>query len=128
MNHAGQIIEECPLSLAIPANQIGSFSCKAICVSRGCNGYWIIDNNHSQIAEVFLESKGFEINPVQQTNQTTHEYTLTLRVNASAVVNNSQIVCEFVLMGDGGTHNRSNNTATLIVLSGNYIIIVVTDQ
>ena len=118
----GQIIKEHPLSLLIPTNQIGSFSCRAICRPNACNGFWIVDDYHSQLAgdAAHLESRGFTITHAQLTNQTTNEYSLALTVNASLSVNNSQIVCEFTIMGIDASHNRST-PATLIVLSGNLL-------
>ena len=115
---SGQIIQENPSSLLIPSGHIGTFTCKAVCVNFACLGYWIINNSSTQNQRVMsdLENKGFSFTHVQMINQ--NGYVLTMTVNATETVNNSEIQCKFLPSGDIDGRAISDPPANLIVLSG----------
>ena len=117
MNITGEInILKHPSSLLIPTGEIANFSCKALCISYTCVGYWIINssNTKNQGHRHNFERKGFTFPRIQRTN---NEHTLTMFVNASNITNNSRIVCEFVPSPDV-EGMASSNLATLLVISG----------
>ena len=98
---AGQsIIEfvEQPLSLLIPVNEIGVFSCRVRCLPNPCLGFWIINNLHSQDMHhrSQLELRGFAFTDTQRVMD---EYKLSLTVNASEAANSSMIACEYSMTG-----------------------------
>lgn len=64
-----------------------------------------------------LENKGFSFTHVQMINQ--NDYVLTMTVNATETVNNSEIQCKFLPNGDIDSSAISDPPANLIVLSGN---------
>lgn len=64
-----------------------------------------------------LENKGFSFTHVQMINQ--NDYVLTMTVNATETVNNSEIQCKFLPSGDIDGRDISDPPANLIVLSGN---------
>lgn len=63
-----------------------------------------------------LENKGFSFTHVQMINQ--NGYVLTMTVNATETVNNSEIQCKFLPSGDIDGRAISDPPANLIVLSG----------
>ena len=105
-----------PSSLLVPINEIGVFTCKARCVS--CAGFWVINSSYADPMDEFI-AKGFIFPPMQQSDS---EILMTLRVNASEVVNNSVISCEFSPNGGEGLRNFSRS-AKLLVITSTIIII-----
>ena len=99
-----------PLSLLIPANKTGVFSCKALCVEFHCYGYWIIDGvQHTMVNKHGMMSYFYSPN--------ISEYILTLTVNASEVMNNTSIQCRYEALSgniNGITHSA---TVYLFVIS-----------
>lgn len=104
-----------PSSLLVPINEIGVFTCKARCVQ--CSGHWIINGLYTDPEDQFI-AKGFMFPPMQQSDS---EILMTLRVNASEVVNNSVISCEFNPNGGEGRSNYSRSAKLLVITS---IIII----
>ena len=104
-----------PSSLLVPINEIGVFTCKARCVS--CSGYWIINNLYTDPQTGFIE-KGFMFPPMQQSDS---ELFMALKVNASEVVNNSVISCEFDPNGGEGARVQSRSAELLVITSKNKI-------
>ena len=100
-----------PSSLLVPINEIGVFTCKARC--RSCSGYWVIDGLYTEIKDEFIE-KGFMFPPMQQSDS---EILMTLRVNASEVVNNSVISCEFDPNSGDRSRNQSRSAQLLVITS-----------
>ena len=100
-----------PSSLLVPVNEIGVFTCKARC--RSCSGYWVINDLYTEIKDQFIE-KGFIFPPMQQSDS---EILMTLRVNASEVVNDSTIYCEFDSTGGEGCRNDSRRAKLLVITS-----------
>ena len=121
-----------PSSLLLPVHHEATLTCRAICiVGHSCTGHWLINGSYShtqlthQPKAVFL-MKGFEFLAIRRTG---NEYTLTLRVNASAAVNNTSIQCEFDV---SGTSDRNwTTTAEILVIASeqnneiNYIILIL---
>ena len=106
--------------MIIAVNEIGEFSCKAHCI-HSCSAYWVINGKNTQFDPFRSESErmGFifpEVNP--RRNGT--EYVLSLRVNASDDNNNSMIQCGYTSNHYPFAISRSNRTAKLLVLSGEY--------
>lgn len=100
----------------MPINEIAVFTCKArSCFS--CSGYWIIDGLYSDPPDQFI-AKGFTFLPMQQSD---NELLMTLKVNASEVVNNSVIWCEFDPNGGEGSRVQSRHATLLVIASKNYI-------
>ena len=100
-----------PSSLLVPINEIAVFSCKArSCFS--CSGYWIINNSYTEPPDEFI-AKGYSFPPMQNYSD---ELLMTLLVNASEVVNNSVISCEFDPSGGIGSRIKSR-CATLLVIT-----------
>ena len=111
------IVQE-PSSLLIPVNEAGVFSCKAVC-NTTCFGAWIINGSYLQDgteARRQLESQGFNLSISPQWNNLLREYTITLLVNASETVNNTDIQCAYSLPGDFNLNVKSKS-AKLLVLS-----------
>ena len=100
-----------PSSLLVPINEIGVFTCKAYCVS--CSGHWIINDLYTDPQTEFIE-RGF-IFPLMQ--QSESELLMTLKVNASEVVNNSVISCEFDTSGGERTRVLSRSAELLVITS-----------
>ena len=118
---AGQTFLEQPSSLLIPVNRIGVFSCRAHCAARSCDWYWII-NNESRSNQAVQQQKGFSSQISQNTS--TKEYILTLTVNASTSVNNTNIQCQYSLGGDNDpVGDWRSRLATLLVVSGKHEIL-----
>ena len=98
------IIEKEPSSLLIPANEIGVFSCQARC---HCNGYWKVNGtrhhsiNTRRMISNYTESSG----------------TLTLTVNASEVMNNTSIQCNYEENGIRTGYNYSKIVYLLVISS-----------
>lgn len=115
---AQSVIEfvEHPLSLLIPVNETGVFSCKARCAPNPCFGFWIINHLHSQDSDErsLLEQKGFTFTNIQQD---INEYILILTVNASKAANNSLITCEYSMTGINRQPTLSM-AAELLVIPG----------
>lgn len=100
-----------PSSLLVPINEIGIFTCKAHC--RSCSGFWVINGLYTDPEDQFIE-KGFIFPPMQRSDS---EILMTLRVNASEVVNNSVISCEFDSGGGEGCRNYSRSAQLLVITS-----------
>ena len=111
-------IQKEPSSLLIPVNEIGIFSCKALCTPNTCLGYWIINDSHTQHKHDY-ELKGFTFHT--QRNSSNDEYTLMLTVNASEAVNNTRMYCEYSGSGDNDNDIAYSMTATLLVISSKCI-------
>ena len=89
-------------------------------------GHWVInDSEHSQDRDVSsrLKEKGFNFSAVERDQGNVEIYILTLTVNASEAVNNSTIICEYSLTGDGGQNPlvSESMTAALLVISSKLI-------
>ena len=100
-----------PSSLLVPVNEIGVFTCRARC--NMCSGYWIINDSFTQPARDQLMIKGFRFPEDQWQGD---ELTMTITVNASEVVNNTRISCEFD--PNGGGNSVSSSTARMLVING----------
>ena len=105
-----------PSSLLVPVNEIGIFTCKAHC--KSCSGFWVINGLYTDPEDEFIE-KGFIFPPMQQSDS---EILMSLRVNASEVVNNSVISCEFDSGGGEGCRNNSRSAKLLVITS---IVIII---
>lgn len=110
------LLEE-PSSLLIPANEIGTFSCQALCVTHQCTGHWLINNSYSHTSHMYepkveLLMKGFMFPANENSGD---EYILKLVVNASESVNNTDVRCEFDVSGSSET--VQSMPATLLVIS-----------
>ncbi len=114
------VIEEQPSSLLIPVNEIGVFTCSARCSSQDqCVGLWRINGSYTHPynnipAEMFV-NLGFMF-PPDQIHGDLH--TITLMVNASEAVNNTEICCEFGL-------GISCEPATLLIIPGTILRIII---
>ena len=104
-----------PLSLLVPVNKTGMFSCKALCIGFYCNGYWIIDG----VQHIVVNKHGMMSN---FHSPNTNEYTLTLTVNASEGMNNTSIQCRYEALS--GNMNGITHSATvyLFVISSKKFI------
>ena len=102
-----------PSSLLVPINEIGVFTCKARCAL--CSGHWIINDLYTDPQTEFIE-KGFMFPSMQQSDS---ELFMTLKVNASEVVNNSVISCEFDPSGGENIRNQSRSAILLVITSKN---------
>ena len=101
-----------PSSLLVPVNEIAVFTCKAhSCFS--CSGYWIINGLYAEPPDEFT-SKGYSFPPMQNYSD---ELLMTLLVNASEVVNNSVISCEFDPSGGIGSRIKSGRATLLVITS-----------
>ena len=100
-----------PSSLLVPINEIGVFTCKARCVS--CSGHWTINYLYTDPQTKFME-KGFMFPTMQPSDS---ELFMVLKVNASEVVNNSVISCEFDPDGGEGTRVQSKSANLLVITS-----------
>ena len=100
-----------PSSLLVPTNEIGVFTCRASCIP--CSGHWIINSMYTDPQTQFIQ-KGFIFPPNEESES---ELIMMLKVNASEVVNNSVISCEFDPDGGEGTRARSNPATLLVITS-----------
>ena len=105
-----------PSSLLVPINEVGIFTCKARSCF-GCSGYWIIDGLYAELPDEFI-AKGYSFPPMQNDSD---ELLMTLLVNASEVVNNSVISCEFDSSGSTERPIRSKPAKLLVIKSKNKI-------
>lgn len=101
-----------PSSLLVPINEVGVFTCVARSCF-GCSGYWIIDSKYSDPPDQFI-AKGFIFPPMQRSD---NELLMTLKVNASEIVNNSEIYCEFDPNGGEGSRVLSRHATLLVIAS-----------
>ena len=107
-----------PLSLIVPVNETGVFSCGALCVGFHCNGFWIVDGEqHSRVNEHGMTSHFDSLND--------NEYTLTLTVIASETMNNSSIQCRYEALSGNMNHITDSATVYLLVVSckRNYVLL-----
>ena len=101
-----------PSSLLVPINEIAVFTCKArSCFS--CSGYWVINSSYTEVPDEFI-AKGFTFPPMQNDSD---ELLMTLLVNASEVINNSVISCEFDPSGGRGSRIQSRRATLLVIAS-----------
>ena len=119
LQHAGEvIIVKEPLSLLIPANKIGVFSCKALCDGvPSCSGYWIINGTYQYVLS------GPRMNSTYQVNTSENENTLTLTVNASEAINGTSIQCRYEADGDNNCSDKSATVFLFLILSMQNCII-----
>lgn len=102
-----------PSSLLVPINEIGVFTCKARCINTSYSGHWIINDLYTNPPTEFIQ-KGFVFSSIQEPDS--DELIMTLAVNASEVVNDSVISCEFDPNGGEGDRVYSR-LARLLVIS-----------
>ena len=110
LQHAGEvIIVKEPSPLLIPADNVGVFSCKALCDGvLHCSGYWIINGTlHHTVTEPRMNSNYQEEN----------ENTLTLTVNVSEAMNGTSIQCRYEADGDNNGYNKSATVHLFLILS-----------
>ena len=111
--YAGQVIVKEPLSLLIPPNKIGEFSCEALCNGFLCSGYWFINGTrHNRVNET-------RMNSTYQSG--TKNNILTLTVNASEVMNGTSIQCKYEVDGEMDGYNQSRIGYLFIISSKLYI-------
>ena len=121
-------IEEYPSSLLIPANEVANFTCNALCLSdRPCSLSWVI--NHTEyiiptanaVNQTCTSYSNAQFCASLQLDRTTsgkgHLQNLTLTVNASSSVNNTDIFCRYRHSGNGVTSGSNISRATLLVIS-----------
>ena len=101
-----------PSSLLLPVNEIGVFTCTARCNS--CSRYWIINDSFTEPDRDQFIQKGFAFLSDQWNG---NELTMTLTVNASEAVNNTEISCEFDPNGGEGTSVQSTPARLLVIAS-----------
>jgi hypothetical protein len=111
----GSLIVKEPLSLLIPVNKRGEFTCKALCVGFDCTGHWIIDGEQKN--EVNERGMMSRFNHSQSEN----EYTLTLTVNTSEPMNNTSIRCRYEALIGSMNNISDSSTVYLLVMSSKKI-------
>ena len=104
-----------PSSILVPVNTIASFECIAYCVNE-CEGVWLIGGHstaydHQKLP--FIE-EGFDFPDSPATDGT---FRTTITVNASAVLNNTQLWCH-VRNTLNTAEDALSHIAVLKVLSG----------
>ena len=105
-----------PLSLLVPVNTSGTFSCKALCVGFQCSAFWIIDGvQHGAVNEPGMWS---------HFDHSNGEYTLTLTVNASEAMNNTSIKCRYENLSGRRFHIIDSDTVYLYVISSKEKLIL----
>lgn len=110
--HAGQEIVKEPSSLLLPVNKIGVFSCKALCESYQCLGFWVVNDSVSDFQNNTVPGMYYRF----QGNMTAG-YTLTLTVNASEALNNTRIRCRYEPGGNRDGQHPHSTTAYLLVVT-----------
>lgn len=109
-------IEEHPSSILIAVNQTAQFSCKADCIPS-CLIFWKINDTLTDDNEEPFEQKGFTFFRSKE-NRT---YFMTLIVNATEEINNTEVQCIFELSSgiDSALENSiESKNATLLVIAG----------
>ena len=109
-------ILEGPKSLLIPVNTNAVFTCQAYC-AKMCNIEWFIENNNTANLhqKTWFQSRGFRFTQMEKINMT---YTIRLTVNASAIINDTELWCN-VFLNSVTSHVRvMSHPATLLVLTG----------
>ena len=105
-------IVEHPSSLLIPVNTTAIFSCTAHvqCTSQSCTltGHWIVNGN-------FYSSNTDRNDMVDKIT-----LSLTLNVSEAQAHNNSNIHCQFDVVGNTGLENSAE--ATLLVIGGEILL------
>ena len=112
------MILEHPSSLMIPVNSTGSFSC--VCNGSCQLGKWVINGTHTDIhseGRSQSEEKGFIFTKPEKCQST---YTYTLTVNASEIINDTVIFCDFEPSGNSLNGSISSMKATLLVISSKF--------
>ena len=105
------IVKE-PSSLLIPANEIGVFSCKALCDGFQCNGFWVINGTHRNVVDEDRMVSNYSRAP------NGNEYTLTLTVNASEAMDNTRVHCKYeALTGNMNGISRSTMVYLFVISS-----------
>ena len=105
-----------PLSLLVPVNKTGVFSCKALCVGFHCNGYWIIDGvQHTVVNQHRMMSHFYSPNGT--------EYMLMLTVNASEAMSNTSIRCRYEALSGNMNGIIHSATVYLFVISSKKILL-----
>ena len=110
------IIEENPLSLSIPVNELAVFTCKGKCERKCSNVYWVINGTdanyrYEKPLAQFVQM-GFTFSRDQESQ---YIYNTTLTVNATKAVNNTDVSCVFE---DHGTASNHSLNATLKIIAG----------
>ena len=100
-----------PSPLLIPANEIGMFSCKALCEGFQCTGFWIINDTQRITVN--------EQRMMSHYSSSGNEYTLTLTVNASEAMNNTRIQCKYEASGNVHGITRSATVSLFVISSMN---------
>ena len=111
------IVKE-PLSLLIPVNKSGVFSCKALCVGFQCTGHWIIDGDQ----QIVVNERGMMSYFSYSQND---EYTLTLTVNTSEPMSNTSIQCRYEALIGNMNHITDSATVYLSVMSSKTIVLIL---
>ena len=105
-----------PASILVPVNSFAVFECRAYC-GQWCSFYWTIDGSsasHQNQKNRFME-RGFSfLNSPPENNI----YSIRLSVNASVLVNNTQLSCVATIRTPDITHVNRSSDATLLVTSG----------
>ena len=108
LNTAPEICED-PSSLLVPINTPVVFTCKAHCPSS-CSVHWFVNN--VTIAHQHQRPQGVVLNHMINHNGTRTHW---LRLNATAIFNNTQFHCLVELDSRGGPHSTSKTAILLVV-------------
>ena len=126
------VIEEHPSSLLIPANEVVTFKCRANCLHATvpCGGYWFLNRTHNFHPTIGIDNcstlSGTQICHSLKVKQNSSGFwqELTLTVNASVYVNDTEISCRYRPSGDTTSDKRViSKSATLLVISSELLFV-----